>query len=260
MNTIDFTSVPLIGDLMKVTGVGDGWLIVSALLAVMLLLCIIGIIVGACRSRSQKKELLSMRRELLGLQALTSLPPLHQKDSGDSGESLVFASFEELKERQIENAREQRAAYNAQLENERAQALAALREREYEPRYEDYAAAMGQEPAPAAYDVAGYGDAAPGAYSAQDAYAPATQASDNVTAQVHDAIYASVTGRLEAVKPQDSRGASSRAARPKRAKGAPITGADIPQMRPEGNAAPRGAAPYKGPAPGSDLSGRIPRL
>lgn len=260
MNTIDFTSVPFIGDLMTVTGVGDGWLIVSAMLAVVLLLCVIGLIVGACSSRKRKKELLDMRRELLGLQALTSLPPLHQKAADDSGESLVFASFEELKERQIENAREQRAAYNAQQEDERAQALAALREREFEPRYEDYATAMRQEtPVANDFDAAGYDDALD-AYPAQDAYAPAAQAGDNVTAQVHDAIYASVTGRLEAVKaPGDSR-AASRDKRPKRVKGAPITGDDLPPVRSKGDAPARSAAPRKGAVPGSDLSGRIPRL
>ena len=248
MNSIDFISVPLIGDLMIATGVNDGWLIVCALLGIMLVVCVIALIVDACKTRSRNKEMLEMRRELLGLQALTSLPPLHQGDAANSSDSVVFASFEELKERQIENAREQRAAFNAQREDERAQAMAALRERKVDPRHADACAAPAQDE-PVAYEPAS-------ASAVTQEYAP-VQASDapgndNVTAQVHEAIYASVTGRLDAVKvPQPKR--------QKRAKGAPITGDDLPPVRSR-STAPKHVAQHKESAYGSDLSGRIPRL
>lgn len=248
MNSIDFKSTPLIGDLMTATGVNDGWLILCALLGIVLVVCVIALIVGACKTRKRNKEMLEMRRELLGLQALTSLPPLHQGDTASPSDSVVFASFEELKERQIENAREQRAAYNAQREDERAQAMAALRENKVDPRHADAYAAPAQE-APVAYEPVS-------ASAITQEYAPVQAAdvpgNDSVTAQVHEAIYASVTGRLDAVKP-------SQAKRQKRVKGAPITGDDLPPVRSK-NTAPKHVAQHKEPAYGSDLSGRIPRL
>ena len=105
MNTFDFTSVPVIGNIMNLTGINDGWIVISIFLLILAIVFLVAWISSSSKNRAANKELELLRDEIVGLQALTNLPPLHEGDwdyteGADPGSSLVFASAKELRRRE----------------------------------------------------------------------------------------------------------------------------------------------------------------
>ena len=213
MESFDFTSVPGIGDLMQLTGIANGWMLVAGILLLLAVIFLIGWLSASSKARTARRELAQVREELVGAQALVNLPPLHEGDydylSGDDpGTSLVFASAREL-------------------------------------RHRKGVAAAPENPQP---------QAAP-----QPAAAP-RQDEPNVTAQVHEAIFASVTGgRLGQTQPAAEGDMVGN--RRRKANGAAITSSDLPPIKREAAPQPDAAAPAQGCADEDpSLSSRIPRL
>ena len=213
MESFDFTSVPGIGDLMQLTGIANGWMLVAGILLLLAVIFLIGWLSASSKARTARRELAQVREELVGAQALVNLPPLHEGDydylSGDDpGTSLVFASAREL-------------------------------------RHRKGVAAAPENPQP---------QAAP-----QPAAAP-RQDEPNVTAQVHEAIFASVTGgRLGQAQPAAEGDMVGN--RRRKANGAAITSSDLPPIKREAAPQPDAAAPAQGCADEDpSLSSRIPRL
>ena len=223
MESFDFTSVPGIGDLMQLTGIANGWMLVAGILLLLAVIFLIGWLSASSKARAARRELAQVREELVGAQALVNLPPLHEGDydylSGDDpGTSLVFASARELRHRKGAAA---------------APAAAAK------------PAAAPENPQP---------QAAP-----QPAAAP-RQDEPSVTAQVHEAIFASVTGgRLGQTQPAAEGDMVGN--RRRKANGAAITSSDLPPIKREAAPQPDAAAPAQGCADEDpSLSSRIPRL
>ena len=150
---------------MAATGISDGWVIVSIMLLIIAVIFLVAWISAASRGRAARKELGKLQEEIVGLQALTTLPPLHEIDwsqaqGSDPGTSLVFASAKELKRR-----RENKSAQTAESKPDSAPLVAdALQQ-----------ATQTQEK------------------QGQSAHSSTQAAADSVTAQVHEAIFASVT-------------------------------------------------------------------
>ena len=216
MNTYDFTSVPVMGKIMSITGITDGWVIISIALLILAVIFLVAWISSASRGRAARKELSKLKEEVVGLQALTTLPPLHeidweQAEGRDPGSSLVFASTKELKRRREKDSR--KAVPQAEAE----QAPQSASEAE-QP-------AAKKQPA-----------------------VSANAAADSVTAQVHEAIFASVTsGHLK--KADDNRQAAK------------ISSEDLPPIHVERKktaAKPQTAKPEANSD--ASLSSRIPRL
>ena len=213
MESFDFTSVPGIGDLMQLTGIANGWMLVAGILLLLAVIFLIGWLSASSKARAARRELAQVREELVGAQALVNLPPLHEGDydylSGDDpGTSLVFASARELRHRK---------GAAAAPENPRSQA------------------------------------------ATQPAAAP-RQDEPSVTAQVHEAIFASVTGgRLGQTQPAAEGDMVGN--RRRKANGAAITSSDLPPIKREAAPQPDAAAPAQGCADEDpSLSSRIPRL
>ena len=213
MESFDFTSVPGIGDLMQLTGIVNGWMLVAGILLLLAVIFLIGWLSASSKARAARRELAQVREELVGAQALVNLPPLHEGDydylSGDDpGTSLVFASAREL-------------------------------------RHRKGVAAAPENPQP---------QAAP-----QPAAAP-RQDEPSVTAQVHEAIFASVTGgRLGQAQPAAEGDMVGN--RRRKANGAAITSSDLPPIKREAAPQPDAAAPAQACADEApSLSSRIPRL
>ena len=213
MESFDFTSVPGIGDLMQLTGIVNGWMLVAGILLLLAVIFLIGWLSASSRARAARRELAQAREELVGAQALVNLPPLHEGDydyltGDDPGTSLVFASARELRHRK------------------------------------------GAAAAPASAQP----QAAP-----QPAAAP-RQEEPSVTAQVHEAIFASVTGgRLGQAQPAAEGDMVGN--RRRKANGAAITSSDLPPIKREAAPQPDAAAPAQGCADEDpSLSSRIPRL
>lgn len=238
MNTFDFTSVPLVGNIMKLTGIEDGWVVISILLAIFLVIFLVAWISAAGKARSLKKRVAKLEEEITGLNALTTLPPLHENgweyaQGADPGSSLVFASTKELKRRRERKA----AAESASVHGD--DGLVPL------PAPESVAASAQEKPAGVTSDSAPKHEARPMSASA----------ADSVTAQVHEAIFASVTsGHLKS--------AEKDTAPQKHA--SKISAEDLPPIHVEHKAkkAAEKQRPAAKPAAGSDasLSSRIPRL
>lgn len=177
MNTLDFTSTPVIGPLMQATGITDGWIIISVALAILFLIFLIAWICSVRKSRTRLKQIAHMEEEMLGLQAINNLPPLHSSAFGNPGDSIVFASSRELKKRR------DAIANTAAPENTTA--------------------ASSQQPtAEFAVPVVPLMNAEESA--PLDPFAPRTgeadKASESVTAQVHEAIFASVSSMHKDIK------------------------------------------------------------
>ncbi len=233
MNTFDFTSVPLVGNIMSITGISDGWIVCCIIAAVLAVVFLIGWIRSAAKGRAARREAAALQEEVVGLQALTTLPPLHEGswDYGqneDPGSSLVFASTKELKHRkQMASAASQDQSTPAQQGTQQAAPTGTSSTRK--------ATATAKAPA-----------------------TPADTAS-NVTAQVHEAIFASVTnGHLKGAAGQNAKGKTGR----KGGKGS-IKAEDLPSM--DVASKPKKAAPKKSSAKktsdsDASLSSRIPRL
>lgn len=193
MNTIDFTSTPIIGSLMQATGIADGWMIIAIALAILMIIFLAAWICTARKSRTRAKQIAHMQEEILGLQAISNLPPLHSSAFGNPGDSIVFASTRELKKRRSALAQ---VAADDNTDSELSEQATA-----------EFATPL----APVASAV----DDAP-----KDPFAPRSfepdKASESVTAQVHDAIFASVSSMHKDIK----------AKRP---------GSDEPEPEPQGN-------------------------
>lgn len=234
MNTFDFTSVPLVGNIMSITGISDGWIVCCIIAAVLAVVFLIGWIRSAAKGRAARREAAALQEEVVGLQALTTLPPLHEGswDYGqneDPGSSLVFASTKELKHRK-------------QMASAASQAPSA-------PARQNT-----QQTTPAASASSAHKVTA----AANAPVAPADTAG-NVTAQVHEAIFASVTnGHLKGAAGQNAKGKTGR----KGGKGS-IKAEDLPSMdvahKPK-KAAPKKSAAKKAGSGDASLSSRIPRL
>lgn len=239
MNTFDFTSAPVIGKIMSATGISDGWIIISVAVAILALVFLVAWIRSAAKGRAARKELAALEQEVIGLQALTTLPPLHEGDwsygqNEDPGSSLVFASTKELKHRR-EGA--QKATTQHKTSSQDAQAAAGTSKS---------VTAAGQKAAPAAQAAA-----------TQQVSQAKSAAADSVTAQVHEAIFASVTnGHLKT-------GAASSNANRSKGSNPAFNAATLPTMETKGKK--RGKAAKKSDAKkaadtDASLSSRIPKL
>ena len=238
METVDFSNTPVISDIMSATGIVDGWIVICLFILVLALVFFFGWLSSALTSRKRGKELLSMRRELLGMQALNNLPPLHAGETSEAADSLVFATFEELKERQIENAREQREAYAAQHQENPTQEQRAVAQDSNNRVF--VSARESQEQ-----------------YACEPQLKEQQQSTEpNVTEQVHDAIFASVTGSWNMTQAKREEG---KASRKKRVKGEPISAGDIPPIHVAKGAERKGKPKPSAPSD-PNLSGRIPRM
>ena len=185
MNTYDFTSVPLVGNIMKLTGIEDGWVVISVLLAIFLVIFLVAWISAAGKARALRKQVAKLEEEITGLNALTTLPPLHENgweyaQGADPGSSLVFASTKELKRRR----------------EHKAQQAAAAPQRD------------GLVPLPGSEELAQESTQVRDEAFAAAKYEPkpiSASAADSVTAQVHEAIFASVTsGHLKGTEKADA--------------------------------------------------------
>ena len=224
MESFDFTSVPGIGALMQLTGIANGWMLVAGLLLLLAVVFLIGWLSASSRARAARRELAQVREELVGAQALVNLPPLHEGDydylTGDDPGTSLVFA----------SARELRHRKGAAA----APAAAAAK--------------------PAAAPASAHSQAAP-----QPAATP-RQEEPSVTAQVHEAIFASVTGgRLGQAQPAAEGDMVGN--RRRKANGAAITSSDLPPIKRESAPQPAAAAPAQGSvSEDSSLSGRIPRL
>lgn len=205
------------GKIMSATGITDGWVIISIALLILTILFLVAWISSASRGRAARKELAKLKEEVVGLQALTNLPPLHeidwsQAEGSDPGTSLVFASAKELKRR-----REKSAAKDEPLTKPEQPSQAATEPKE----------------APTAK---------------QQPPVSAGAAADSVTAQVHEAIFASVTsGHLK--KADEDKHAAK------------ISNEDLPPIHVERKkASARQEAPKPTANSDASLSSRIPKL
>ncbi len=224
---------------MSATGISDGWIIISIAAAVLALVFLVAWIRSAAKGRTARKELAALKQEVIGLQALTTLPPLHEGDwsygqNEDPGSSLVFASTKELKHRR-EGA--QKAAVQRKAPSQDAQDTASK---------SDSIHAAGQAAAKAAQATA-----------AQQNTQAKSAAADSVTAQVHEAIFASVTnGHLKtgAASSDASRGKGSNPA---------FNAATLPTMEAKGKKKHKAAKKddtKRAADTDASLSSRIPKL
>lgn len=240
MNTFDFTSVPFVGSIMKLTGIEDGWVVISILLAILLVVFLAAWISASGKARSLKKLVAELEEEITGLNALTTLPPLHENgweyaQGADPGSSLVFASAKELKRRRERKA----AAESPSVKQDGAPASLATEPQAASPAQEHPATAT-EAPAPE--------------HEAR-AMSASASAADSVTAQVHEAIFASVTGG-------HLKSAEKAAATQKHA--AKVSAEDLPPIHVERKVKQKPARKPVAAKPTSNsdasLSSRIPKL
>lgn len=227
MNTFDFTSTPVIGNIMSATGISDGWIVVCGIMALLAVVFLIAWIRSAAKNRTANKQLAALQQEIVGLQALTTLPPLHEGDwsydqDDDTGGSLVFASSKELKQRQ-------QATANAVSQDAPQQSSVAASSLKADQSTQEARSTAAGQTATAAADNAG-----------------------NVTAQVHEAIFASVTGGH--LKNTGAKSASGKKL---------LSASDVPSLDSKGVSKKRAAKNGSSKdATGGDasLSSRIPKL
>lgn len=225
MNTFNFASTPVIGNIMSATGISDGWIVVCCIVALLAIIFLIAWIRSAAKGRAARKQLAALQQEIVGLRALTTLPPLHEGDwsydqDDDTGGSLVFASAKELKQRQ-------QATANAASQNAPQQSTVAASSLKADQGVQETHNAAAERAATA--DNAG-----------------------NVTAQVHEAIFASVTGGH--LKNTGAKSASGKK---------PLSASDVPSLDSKGASKKRAAkkGSSKADAGGdASLSSRIPKL
>ncbi|MGN0038988.1 MAG: hypothetical protein ACI36Y_07650 [Coriobacteriales bacterium] len=227
MESIDFTQVPGFGAVMQLTGIADGWVLVAALFLLLALVFLIGWLHSSSKGRAARRELAQVREELVGAQALVNLPPLHEGDYDYLNGDDPGSSLV------FASARELRRRHSA--------AEAPAVEPTPQPQPQEQPAAPQEPPAPAA------------------------EPAPNVTAQVHEAIYASVTGsKLHAQAEEQPASQDAVGTRRRKPNGAAITSSDLPPIKLEGGQArPVAQAPLpKRPAadPDASLSSRIPKL
>ena len=237
MNTFDFTTVPVIGKIMEITGINDGWIVVALILLILAVIFLVGWILSAGKARSSRKELQKLEQEILGLQAMTNLPPLSAadyNDGGDPGTSMVFASTKELKRRRETQA------------------------------FKPVASPWGDdepESKPTAQPVD-----KPATQPIANAKATAKNAEPSVTAQVHKAIFDSVTsgGKMRTTEPEVSDSVPAKSDmvgnRKRKANGAAITSSDLPPIQSNGNQRKQPVRKHEAADPDASLSSRIPRL
>lgn len=229
MESFDFTQVPGFGAIMQLTGIADGWIVVAAIACLLALASLIGWLRSSSKGRAARRELAQVKEELVGAQALVNLPPLHEDGydylSGDDPGSSLVFA----------SARELRRRHSAA-----------------EPPAAKPAPQPSQQPQ--------------GQPTAQEeAVAPAADLAPNVTAQVHEAIYASVTGsKLHAQQEEQADSSDMVGNRRRKPNGAAITSSDLPPIKLEAEqkhpAASQLPLPKKPADPEASLSSRIPRL
>lgn len=213
-------------------GLSTPWVLLTCVFAFLTLLLFILWVCALAGKRKLKRHIAELDQHVIGLEAMTKLPPLHTEESDECGDSIVFASTREMR-----RTRERDTARPPQAQRD-----------SFEPTSAATAPPAGSaaEPVPPAGET--------------PAPQPAAQP-QNVTEAVHEAIYASVSGARKAAATHGSTAGSaaetqaSPAARPE-AGSAPNATPDTPPRTHETPAAPT-EADSSTPA---NLSGRIPHI
>lgn len=195
-------------------GITNQWVIIGLFFALTTLLFLVLWICALASKSKQKKHIADLGEYITGLEAMTQLPPLHTNQY-DAGDSIVFASAREMK-----RARTQRSAQPAIPPAPQTQTVTVPVQ----------VPVVTQQPV-----------AAP-------AQAPAATQQQNVTAAVHEAIYASVSGIHKAVRAEEPAPVQAAPQQPVAA---------VPEPTP---AAPQQPASSEEEAGRQGLSGRIPRV